>query len=105
LEKDVKEKPKSLEVLRISLSQSIEDRGSKQPYMEDHHAKKNQKKSVKIKRRILNVRNVLSAFWVRFSIQANNGLEWLILDSRYYILFNFRVLLALVYLLFQMVKE
>lgn len=105
LEKEKVVKPKSLEVLKISLSQSIEDRGSKQPYMEAHHAKKNKKTSVKNKRGILNVRNVLSALWVRFSIQAYNGLEWLILDSRYYILFNLRVLLALVYLLFQMVKE
>lgn len=105
LEKEKVEKPKSLEVLRISLSQSIEDRGSKQPYMEAHHAKKNQKKSVKIKRSILNVRDVLSALWIRCTFQAYNGLEWLILDSRYYILFNFRVFLAIVYLLYQMVKE
>jgi hypothetical protein len=73
--------------------------------MEGDHAKKNKKKSVKNKRGILNVRDVLFALWVRLPIQINNGLEWLVLDSRYYILFNLRVLLALIYILFQMVKE
>ena len=73
--------------------------------MEYHHAKKNKKTSVEIKRCISNVSDVLSALWVRLPVQINNGLEWLILDSRYYILFNFRVFLALVYFLFQMVKE
>ena len=72
--------------------------------MEGDYAKKNQKKSVKIKRRISNVSDVLSALWVRLPVQINNGLEWLILDSRYYILFNFRMLLALIYILFQVVK-
>jgi uncharacterized membrane protein len=68
-------------------------------------AETNQKKNIKAKRGISNVSDVLSALWVRLSVQAYNGLEWLILDSRYYILFNFRVFLGVIYLLYEMVKE
>jgi hypothetical protein len=68
-------------------------------------AETNQKKNIKAKRGISNVSDVLSALWVRFSVQACNGLEWLILGSRYYVLFNFRMLLVAVYLLFQVVKD
>ena len=71
----------------------------------DSYAKKNKKKSVQNEGSISNVSDVLYALWVRFSVQAYNGLEWLILDSRYYILFNFRVFLAIIYLLYEMVKE
>jgi hypothetical protein len=71
----------------------------------DSYAKKNKKKSVQNEGSISNASDVLYALWVRFSVQACNGLEWLLLDGRYYILFNFRVLLALIYLLYEMVKE
>jgi len=73
--------------------------------MEGDHAKKNKKKSVQNEGSISNVSDVLYALWVRFSVQTYNGLEWLILDRRYYILFNFRVLLGVIYLLYEMVKE
>jgi uncharacterized membrane protein len=71
----------------------------------DSHVKKNKKKSVQNEGSISNASDVLYALWVRFSVQAYNGLEWLILDSRYYILFNFRVFLGVIYLLYEMVKE
>lgn len=65
--------------------------------MEGDHAKKNKKKNLHDEGWLSDVSHVLSAFWVRLSVQINNGLEWLILDSRYYILFNFRVVLALLF--------
>ena len=71
----------------------------------DSYVKKNKKKNIKDKRCIYDVRNVFPSIWIRCTFQACNGLEWLLLDSRYYILFNFRVLLAIVYLLYEMVKE
>ena len=46
----------------------------------------------------LNVSNVLSAFWVRLSIQIDNGLEQFLLGGRYYFLLYFRMLLAVLFL-------
>ncbi len=71
----------------------------------DSYAKKNKKKSVQNEGSISNASDVLYALWVRFSVQAYNGLEWLILDGRYYILFNFRVLLAIIFFVIQIFKK
>jgi len=73
--------------------------------MEDSHVKKNKKTNISIKRSISNVSDVLHAFWIRLPVQINNGLEWLILDSRYYVLFNFRVLLAIIFFVIQIFKK
>lgn len=59
------------------------------------------KKTNKIKRSIYDARNVFSALWIRFSIQISNGGEWLILGGRHYILWNFRVFLAVIYFTFK----
>jgi len=58
----------------------------------------------KIKRNILNVSNVLPTIWIRFPFQADNGSKWIILDSRHYLLLNFRIILALVYIVIQTLK-
>ena len=71
----------------------------------DSHAKKNKKKNIKDKRCIYDASNVLFTTGIRLGFQIINGLEWLILDGRYYILFNFRILLGVIYLLYEMVKE
>jgi hypothetical protein len=71
----------------------------------DSHVKKNKKKNIESKRSIFDVSNVLSTTGIRLGFQIINGLEWLILDGRYYILFNFRVFLGVIYLLYEMVKE
>jgi len=73
--------------------------------MEGDHAKKNKKTSFSIEGCLYDVGYVLHALWVRLFVQIGDGLNWLILDGRHYVLFNFRVLLALIYLMFQMVKE
>jgi hypothetical protein len=57
-----------------------------------------------IQRYISNVSNVLSPLWIRRTIQINNGFEWFILGSRYNFLFNFRLLLVVVFLIIQIFK-
>lgn len=57
-----------------------------------------------IQRYISNVSNVLSPLWIRRTIQINNGYEWFILGSRYNFLFNFRLLLVVVFLIIQIFK-
>jgi len=58
----------------------------------------------KIKRTISDVSNVLFAFWLRFCFQIDNGHKWILLDSRRYLLFNFRMLLAIIYFAIQAFK-
>ena len=58
----------------------------------------------KIKGIIPNVSNVLPTFWVRFPFQIDNGGEWFVLGSRHYLLWNFRVFLAVLYFAFQAFK-
>jgi hypothetical protein len=57
-----------------------------------------------LQRYISNVSDVLSPIWVRRFIQVNNGFEWFILGSRYRFLFNFRMLLVVVYLTYETFK-
>jgi len=48
--------------------------------------------------------NVLSTSWVRRIVQTHNGYDWFILGCRYRFLFNFRLLLALLYFAYQAFK-
>jgi len=57
-----------------------------------------------LQRYIADVSNVLSAVWVRRTIQANNGLERFVLDSRRRLLFNFRLFLVIVYITYTLFK-
>ena len=57
-----------------------------------------------IQRYISNASNVLSTFWLRRLIQANNGFEWVLLGSRCSLLLNFRLFLVILYLAYQIVK-
>jgi hypothetical protein len=78
--------------------------------MDDGDSKKNKQVKRKrtqinfIQRYISNVSNVLSPLWIRRTIQINNGFEWFILGSRYNFLFNFRLLLVVVFLIIQIFK-
>ena len=78
--------------------------------MDDGDIKKNKQVKRKrtqinfIQRYISNVSNVLSPLWIRRTIQINNGYEWFILGSRYNFLFNFRLLLVIVFLIIQIFK-
>ena len=73
--------------------------------MEGDHVKKDQKEAKSLKGNISDVSNVLFTIWVRCFIQANNGANWIILDSRRYFLWNFRALLCILYLAFQAAKQ
>jgi hypothetical protein len=67
-------------------NQSTEDKGEPYSIME---------------RYIANVSNVLSPIWVRRAFQIDDGGNWLVLGCRYRFLFNFRLLLVVLYLFFQ----
>ena len=54
-----------------------------------------------LQRYISNVSDVLSPIWLRRIVQVNNGFEWFVLGSRYNFLFNFRLLLVIVYLTYE----
>ena len=57
-----------------------------------------------LQRFIADVSDVLSAVWVRRTIQIDNGLERFILDSRRHLLFNFRLFLVIVYITYTLFK-
>jgi hypothetical protein len=59
------------------------------------------KKTGPLQRYISNVSDVLSPIWLRRIVQINNGFEWFVLGSRYNFLFNFRLLLVIVYLTYE----
>jgi len=58
----------------------------------------------KIKGWLFDVSHVLPTIWLRLPIQTDNGSKWVLLDSRRYLLFNFRVLLAIIYFAIQAFK-
>lgn len=62
------------------------------------------KKTSLLQRYVPNVSYVLSPIWLRRIVQVNNGHEWFILGSRYCFLFNFRLLLVVVYLTYETFK-
>jgi hypothetical protein len=57
-----------------------------------------------LQRFIADVSDVLSAVWVRRTIQADNGLERFVLDSRRRLLLNFRLFLVIVYITYTLFK-
>lgn len=73
--------------------------------MEGDHAKKNEKKTKDLQRTISDAGNVLSTIWLRFPFQADNGAQWIILDSRRCLLLHFRVFLALLYFTVEIFKQ
>jgi hypothetical protein len=73
--------------------------------MEGDHVKKDKKEAKSLKGSIIDARNVLFTIWVRLPIQATHGANWIILDSRRYFLWDFRLFLCLVYIAFQAIKS
>ena len=73
--------------------------------MEGDHVKKAKKEISNLKRRIPDAGNVLSTLWIRLPFQANNGSQWIILDSRRSLLLHFRLLLAVLYFAVQIFKQ
>lgn len=57
-----------------------------------------------LQRLIIDAGNVFSAFRLRCPIQIDNGYERLILDSGRSFLFNFRLLLVIIYLAYETIK-
>lgn len=57
-----------------------------------------------LQRYVSNVSNVLSPVRVRRIVQIDNGSKWFVLGSRYRFLFNFRLLLVVVYLAYEAFK-
>ncbi len=55
-----------------------------------------------MERYIANVGDVFSPSWLRRAFQIDDGGNWLILGCRYNFLFNFRLFLVVLYLLFQL---
>lgn len=90
---------------KISLSLNIEDREGETNsiHMDDHEKEKKQNNNDE--GALLNVRDVLSAIWLRLSIQIDNGFVWFILGGRHYILFYFRIILFLIFVAVQMAKK
>ena len=66
--------------------------------------KRKRKKTSAIQRFIADVSNVLSPVWLRCSIQTDNGFERVLLGSRRYFLFNFRMFLVILYLTYTLLK-
>ena len=64
-------------------------------------SKREKQKNNFLQRYISNVSDVLSPVWLRRIVQINNGFEWFVLGSRYNFLFNFRLLLVIVYLTYE----
>lgn len=63
------------------------------------------KKIKKAERVFSDAGNVLSTIWLRCSFPFNNGPHWVILDSRRYFLWNFRMFLVILYLTIQALKQ
>lgn len=55
-----------------------------------------------LQRFISDVSNVFSPVWLRCAIQTDNGFERVILGSRRYFLFNFRLFLVIVYIAYSL---
>jgi hypothetical protein len=53
---------------------------------------------------ILNDGNVFSSVWIRRTIQARDGSNWFLLGRRHRFLLNFRLLLAIVYIIVEILK-
>ena len=72
--------------------------------MEGDHVKTDKKEAKSLKRHIFDVGNVLPTLWVRLPFQIDNGGNWIVLDSRRYLLWNLRIFLCLLYFTVQLLK-
>lgn len=71
----------------------------------DREKENNKRKSNKgTKGRLLNACDVLSSSWIRCAIQVYNGPNGVLLESRYCFLFPLRILLAFLYLTYEILK-
>jgi hypothetical protein len=57
-----------------------------------------------LQRYVTYVGDVLSPIWVRRVVQINDGRNWFILGSRYHFLFNFRLFLVVLYIIYETIK-
>jgi hypothetical protein len=75
--------------------------------MDDDDSEQNKKTKRKkgtsnvLQRYVAYVSDVLSPIWLRRFIQINDGNNWFILGCRYNFLFNFRVLLVILYITYE----
>ena len=72
----------------------MDDPGDKQ----SKNTQRERKENSFLQRCIVNASDVLSSFWLRRTVQANNGPEWILLGGRFSFLFYFRMLLVIIYL-------
>lgn len=63
----------------------------------DTKIKKQGEKINSLQRHLFNVGNVFLTLWVRCFVQANNGYDRILLGRRYYLLYNFRLFLVVLY--------
>jgi len=73
--------------------------------MEGDHVTQNKKEAKSLKGSIIDACNVLPTLWVRCTLCPNHGANWIILDSRRYFLWNFRLFLCLLYIAVQAIKQ
>lgn len=66
--------------------------------------KRKRKETNVLQRHVTNISNVLSAVWLRRTIQIDYGFKWFILGSRYRFLFNFRMFLVVLYITYETFK-
>ena len=66
--------------------------------------KRQTQKTSAIQGYISNVSNVLSAPWVRCTIQADDGSDRFVLGCRRYLLLNFRMFLVILYITYETFK-
>lgn len=57
-----------------------------------------------IQRHIFDVSNVFSTTWLRHAFQINDGLNRILLGSRYSFLLYFRLFLVIIYLTYETIK-
>lgn len=70
----------------------------------NQEAKRKREKTNPLQRYLAYVSDVFSSVWVRRTFQANNGSERFILGCRCSFLFNFRLLLVVIYLTYEAFK-
>jgi hypothetical protein len=58
-----------------------------------------------IQRHIFDVSNVFSTFWLRYAFQTDDGLNRILLGSRYSFLLYFRLFLVIIYLTYETIKQ
>jgi len=61
-------------------------------------------KTTKLKAAIVDAGNVFSTIWIRCSVSATNGSNWIILEGRRGLLLPFRFFLVGLYLTYEILK-